>query len=179
MRALLGLARLVDALTDRFASFAKWALVAAAVISAGNAVVRYGFNWSSNALLEVQWYLFAAAVMLGAAKVLRLNEHVRVDVLYGQYPSRTKVLVDLGGLCLFLLPTTLVLAALSWPLFAGQYVSGEMSSQAGGLIRWPVALMLPLGLALLSLQGVAEVIKRVAWLRHEHEMDTHYDRPLQ
>ncbi len=179
MKHLLAFARLVDALNDRFAWIAKWAVVAACFISAGNAMVRYGLDWSSNALLEVQWYLFAACVMFGAGKVLRLNEHVRVDVLYGQYPSRAKVLFDLCGLLFFLLPATVLISVLSWPLFHGQWVSGEMSSQAGGLIRWPVTLTVPLGMALVSLQGVAEVIKRVGWLLNVHDMDTHYDRPLQ
>lgn len=179
MQPLLSFAHAIDALNDRCAAIAKWAVVAACFISAGNAAVRYGFDYSSNAFLEVQWYLFAASVMLGAPQVLRLNEHVRVDVLYGLYPTRIKVLVDIAGLCLFLLPAALVVMVLAWPLVTGQYLSGEVSSQAGGLIRWPVTLTLPLGMALLSLQAVAEVIKRVGWLRHRYEMDTHYERPQQ
>jgi TRAP-type mannitol/chloroaromatic compound transport system permease small subunit len=179
MKTLLALAQGIDTANDFFAALAKWAVAAACFFSAGNALVRYGFDYSSNAFLEVQWYLFAACVMLGAPQVLRLNEHVRVDVLYGLYPSRSKVLVDLSGLCLFLLPTTLLVMVLSWPLVVDQFMSGERSSQAGGLIRWPVTATIPLGLALLSLQGVSEIIKRVGWLRHVHEMDTHYDRPLQ
>ena len=179
MKNLLTLARWIDAMNDRFAVIAKWSVICACFISAGNAAARYGLNLSSNAFLEIQWYLFAACVMLGAAQVLRLNEHVRVDVLYGRYSSRTKVLVDLCGLCLFLLPVTLLIMGLSWSLFMGQFLGGEMSSNAGGLIRWPVTLMLPLGLALLSLQGVSEIIKRLGWLMHVHEMDAQYDRPLQ
>jgi TRAP-type mannitol/chloroaromatic compound transport system permease small subunit len=179
MKALLGVAHAIDALNDRIAAVAKWAMVVACFICASNAVVRYGFNWSSNAFLEVQWYMFAACVMFGASKVLRLNEHVRVDVIYGLYSSRGKVFVDLTGLCLFLLPATILITYLSWPYFLGQWRSGEMSSQAGGLIRWPVTLCLPLGAALLTLQGLSEVIKRVGWLRHEYDMDTHYERPLQ
>lgn len=179
MKTLLALARWIDLLNDRFAALAKWAMVAACFISAANAAVRYGFDYSSNAFLEIQWYLFAACVMLGAPQVLRLNEHVRVDVLYGLYPSRGKVWVDLFGLALFLLPFAAMGAALSWPLVVSQYVNNEWSSQAGGLIRWPVTFMLPLGLALLVLQGLSEIIKRVGWLMHLHEMDTHYDRPLQ
>ena len=179
VKRLLELARLIDALNDRFASLATWSVLAACLISALNAVVRYGFNYSSNAYLEIQWYLFAACVMLGTAQVLRLNEHVRVDVLYGLYPSRTKVLIDLFGLCLFLLPVSLLIIYLSWPLLLSQFTSGERSNNAGGLIRWPVTLTLPLGMALLSLQGLSEVIKRIGWLTHQYEMDTHYERPLQ
>ena len=179
MKALLTLARWIDALTDRFATVATWAVLAACLISAANAVVRYGFDYSSNAYLEIQWYLFAACVMFGTSQVLRLNEHVRVDVVYGQYPTRGKVLVDLFGLCLFLLPVTMLVMYLSWPLLVGQFHTGERSSNAGGLIRWPVTLTLPLGMALLSLQGLSEIIKRVGWLLGVHEMDTHYERPLQ
>jgi TRAP-type mannitol/chloroaromatic compound transport system permease small subunit len=179
MNFLLRLAHAIDALTDATAFLAKWTVLAACLISAGNAAVRYGFNISSNAFLEIQWYLFAAGVMLGAAQVLRLNEHVRVDVLYGRYPTRMKVWVDLLGLALFLLPVMAVLAWLSWPMFERMYVSGEMSSNAGGLIRWPVMLLIPLGFFLLILQGLSEMIKRAGWLNHRYEMDTHYERPLQ
>ncbi len=179
MKRLLTLSRWIDALNDRLATVATWAVMAACLISAANAVIRYGFDHSSNAYLEIQWYLFAVCVMLGTAQVLRLNEHVRVDVLYGMYPSRTKVLIDLFGLCFFLLPVTLLVLYLSWPLLVQQFFSGERSSNAGGLIRWPVTLTLPLGMAMLSLQGVSEIIKRVGWLTRQYEMATHYERPLQ
>lgn len=179
MNALFAFARAVDWLTDRFGSFAKWAVFLSCFISAGNAVVRYALDISSNAMLEVQWYMFAACVMLGAAQVLRLNEHVRVDVLYGRYNGRTQVLIDLFGLLFFLLPVMLLMVYLSTPLFIKWYESGEMSSQAGGLIRWPAMLMLPLGFALMTLQGVAEVIKRIGWLMHKYDLDIHYERPLQ
>lgn len=179
MKALLALAQGIDGVNDFFAVLAKWAVAAACFISATNALVRYGFDYSSNAFLEVQWYLFAACVMLGAPQVLRLNEHVRVDVVYGSVPSRGKVYIDLAGLCLFLMPMAVLVMVLSWPLVVDQFHSGERSNNAGGLIRWPVTAMMPLGLALLSLQGVSEIIKRIGWLKHVHEMDTHYDRPLQ
>jgi len=179
VKNLLILSRWIDAFNDRFATLATWAVMAACLISAANAFVRYGFDYSSNAYLEVQWYLFAATVMFGSAQVLRLNEHVRVDVLYGLYPSRTKVFIDLFGLCVFLLPVTLLVMYLAWPLLVHQFVSGERSSTAGGLIRWPVTLTLPLGMALISLQGLSEIIKRVGWLMHLVDMDTHYERPLQ
>jgi TRAP-type mannitol/chloroaromatic compound transport system permease small subunit len=176
---LLKWTRWVDWLTDRFGVIAKWAVLASCFISAGNALIRYMLSESSNAWLEIQWYLFAACVMLGASQVLRVNEHVRVDVFYGRLSGRGKVLVDLFGLIVFLLPVMALMLYYSWPLFLRMYETGEMSNSAGGLIRWPVMLTLPLGFALMLLQGVAEVIKRIAWLMHRHEMDTHYERPLQ
>ncbi len=179
MSFLLKCMHLIDGLTDRFASIAKWAVFASCFISAGNAVVRYVFNYSSNAFLEIQWYLFAGCVMLGASQVLRVNEHVRVDVIYGRYSGRTQALVDLVGLLFFLMPSMLVMLYYSWPLFASMYASGEMSSNAGGLIRWPAMLMLPLGFTLLLLQGTSEIIKRMAWLAHKYDADFHYERPLQ
>lgn len=179
MNALFAFARAVDWLTDRFGAIAKWAVFLSCFISAGNAVVRYALDISSNAFLEVQWYMFAACVMLGAAQVLRLNEHVRVDVLYGRYNGKTQVLIDLFGLLFFLLPVMVLMVYLSTPLFIKWYQSGEMSSQAGGLIRWPAMLTLPLGFVLMTLQGVAEVIKRIGWLMHKYDLDIHYERPLQ
>jgi TRAP-type mannitol/chloroaromatic compound transport system permease small subunit len=179
MKRLLALARLIDALTDAFAAIAKWAILAACAISTSNAVVRYSMDYSSNAFLEIQWYLFAICVMFGAAQVLRVNEHVRVDIFYGMYPTRSKVVIDLLGLCLFLLPMTLFIAYSSLPVLLKMIASQEMSSNAGGLIRWPAMLTIPLGMGLVALQGVAEIIKRVGWLMHVHDMDTHYERPLQ
>jgi len=202
MDALLAFARRIDSLNDRFGKFAAWAVLLSCFISAANAIVRYGLDYSSNSFLEIQWYLFAACVMLGAAQVLRLNEHVRVDLVYSRLTGHGKVYVDLFGLVVFLLPVMVYLAWLSWGFFfvklstgmaPGDSVasmgfmayttklltSGELSSNAGGLIRWPAALVLPLGFALVSLQGLSEVVKRVAWLAHKFEMDTHYERPLQ
>ena len=179
MNGLLSIAKLIDSLNDRFAVLAKWAVLLSCLISAANAAVRYIADYSSNAFLEIQWYLFAACVMLGAAQVLRVNEHVRVDVLYGRFSGRGQALIDLAGLCLFLMPAMVVMLYFSWPLFIKMYLSGEMSSNAGGLIRWPAMLMLPLGFSLLLLQGVSEIIKRVAWLAHKYEADFHYERPLQ
>lgn len=202
MNALLSLARRIDSLNDRFGKLAAWAVLLSCFISAANAIVRYGLDYSSNAFLEIQWYLFAACVMLGAAQVLRLNEHVRVDLVYSRLTGQKKVYVDLFGLVVFLLPVMSYLAWLSWGLFmvklttgmspgdsitslgvagytAKLLTSGEVSSNAGGLIRWPAMAVLPLGFALVTLQGLAEVIKRVAWLTHHYDMDTHYERPLQ
>ena len=179
MNALLKLSKLIDALNDRFAEIAKWAVLASCAISAGNALMRYLVNYSSNSWLEIQWYLFGACVMLGAAQVLRLNEHVRVDVVYGQYSGRAQALVDLAGLLLFLMPVMVLMIYFSWPLFMQMYTSGEMSGNSGGLIRWPAMLLLPLGFSLVLLQGVSEAIKRVAWLGHRYDGDFLYERPLQ
>lgn len=179
MNALLAFSRGIDWLTDRFGTLAAWAVLLSCAISAGNAAIRYAFNLSSNAWLEIQWYLFAVCVMFGAAQVLRFNEHVRVDVIYGSRQARTKVLVDLFGLLFFLLP---VMGAMVWyalPLFLKMLASGEVSGNAGGLIRWPAMLTLPLGFGLVLLQGVSETLKRVAWLAGRLEMSTHYERPLQ
>ena len=179
MTQLLVLARLIDRVSDFFAVFAKWAVLLCSLISAGNALMRYTFSYSSNGWLEIQWYLFAACVMLGAAQVLRVNEHVRVDVIYGTLKSKSRVWIDLFGLTFFLMPAMILFAYLSWPLFVGMYVSGEISGNAVGLIRWPVMMLLPLGFALMALQGVAELIKRVGWLMGVHQMDLTYERPLQ
>lgn len=179
MKTLLGLCRLVDVLSDCFGQLAKWAIFAACAISAGNAASRYLFDYSSNAWLEIQWYLFAAGVMLGAPRVYRLNEHVRVDLFYGRLSNRGKACVDLLGLVVFLLPVMGLLAWLSAPLFLDMVRTHETSSNAGGLVRWPAMLMLPLGFALMFVQGLAEVTKRIAWLMGRYDMPLQYERPLQ
>ena len=179
MRALLKLSLAVDWVSERIGYAAALAVLLTALISAGNAFVRYLFDISSNGWLEIQWYLFAGIVMLGAPVVLRLNEHVRVDLIYGRLKGNAPVYVDLFGLIVFLLPVMSLLAYLSWPLLVKMYVSHEMSNNAGGLIRWPAMAMLPLGFGLIVLQALSEIIKRVAYLMHLHEMDTHYERPLQ
>lgn len=179
MNALLAFARLIDSITDKFGAVAKWAVIASCFISAANAIVRYTFDYSSNGFLEIQWYLFAACVMFGAAQVLRVNEHVRVDVLYGLYKGKTQVLIDIFGLIFFLLPVMAAMLYFSWPMFVGMYNSGEMSSNSGGLVRWPAMLTLPLGFSLMILQGLAEIIKRVGWLLGKYDMDIHYERPVQ
>ncbi len=179
MKPLLTLSRAIDWLTDMFGGFAKWAVILSCFISALNAVIRYSFDYSSNGWLEIQWYLFAACVMLGASQVLRVNEHVRVDVLYGMWSARAKVWIDLFGLVFFLMPVMALMLYYAFPLFVRMYETHEMSNNAGGLIRWPAMLMLPLGFALMLLQGLSEIIKRVGWLTHTYEMDLHYERPLQ
>jgi TRAP-type mannitol/chloroaromatic compound transport system permease small subunit len=176
---LLKFALGVDRISEQFGHVAAFGVLAAAVISAGNAFIRYGFDVSSNGWLEIQWYLFAATVMLGAPLVLKLNEHVRVDLFYGKLKKNAPVYVDLFGLVLFLLPVMGMLAWLSFPLFLKMFVTNEMSSNAGGLIRWPAMLLLPLGFGWMFLQGLSEIIKRVAYLQGKFEMNTHYEKPVQ
>ena len=179
MSALLKFSLWMDWISSQLGKVAAFTVLAAALISAGNAFVRFGLNTSSNGWLEIQWYLFAATVMLGAPVVLKLNEHVRVDIIYGKLKGNGPVYVDLFGLLCFLLPVMGLIAYLSWPLFYGMLRSGEMSGNSGGLIRWPVMMLLPLGFALMFLQGVSEVIKRVAYLKGLIQMDTHYEKPVQ
>ena len=179
MSALLKLALGIDWISDRVSKLATWAVLISALICAGNAFIRYGVDMSSNAWLEIQWYLFAVIVMFGAPYVLQKNEHVRVDLIYGKLKGNGPVYVDLFGLLFFLLPVIGLLAWLSAPYFYRVYVSNEMSNNAGGLIRWPVVLTMPVGFGLLWLQGVAEVIKRVAYLQGSYAMDTHYEKPVQ
>ena len=179
MSFLLKLALAMDGLSRKFGLLASWTVLLAALISAGNAFVRYGIGWSSNAMLEIQWYLFAYMVLVGAPNVLKLNEHVRVDLIYGKLKGRGPVYVDLFGLVFFLLPVMAFLCYLCWGYFLGIYTSGEMSQNAGGLIRWPATLAMPLGFALVFLQGLSEIIKRIAYLQGRYQMDTHYEKPLQ
>jgi len=179
MKPFLPVAHAIDKLNDGFAWIAEWAVLLSCLISAGNAIIRYGLSVGSNAWLEIQWYMFAAAVMFGASQVLRVNEHVRVDLLYARYSTHGKVYVDLFGLVFFMMPVLFAMLYFSWPMFLDRWHTGEMSQSAGGLIRWPVVLTMPVGFALLVLQAISEIIKRVAWLRHEYDMDTHYERPLQ
>ncbi len=179
MSKLLKFALGVDRISEQFGHLAAFTVLAAALISAGNAFIRYGFDISSNGWLEIQWYLFAVTVMLGAPLVLKLNEHVRVDIFYGKLKGNGPVYIDLFGLILFLLPVMVTLVWLSFPLFLKMYLTNEMSSNAGGLIRWPAMMLLPLGFAWMLLQGLSEIIKRVAYLQGKYEMDTHYEKPVQ
>ena len=179
MSKLLKFALGIDWVSERFGAVGAFTVMAAALISAGNAFIRYGFDMSSNGWLEIQWYLFAATVMLGAPLVLKLNEHVRVDLFYGKLKGRGPIYVDLFGLVVFLMPVMLLLAYLSFPLFIKMYVTQEMSSNAGGLVRWPAMLLLPLGFTWMCMQGISEIIKRVAYLQGKFEMNTHYEKPVQ
>jgi TRAP-type mannitol/chloroaromatic compound transport system permease small subunit len=167
MGPLLLLSRGIDRLNRWVGVLASIAVLASCAISAGNAFVRYGLSASSNAWLEVQWYLFAAMVMLGGAYTLYRNEHVRVDLLFSMYAPRTRLWVDVFGFIVFMLPGVLLLAWMTWPFFLDSWARNEGSPNAGGLLRWPVKLLLPVGFALLALQGISELIKRIALLRGE------------
>ncbi len=179
MRAALASARAIDCINERLGRVAVWLVLIACLVSAANAISRYALDLSSNAWLEMQWYLFAGIVLLGAPHVLTTNGHVRVDIFYGRLSSRARALIDLLGLLVFLLPVTGVIAWMAWPFFLDAYHSSETSSNAGGLVRWPVKLLLPLGFFLLVLQGISEVIKRIAFLRGLITLDAHYEKPLQ
>ena len=179
MGALLGLSRAIDAVNARLGWVADWLVLLSCLISAGNAFSRYAFSISSNAWLEIQWYMFAALVMLGTSYTLKKNEHVRVDIVYANVSTRAQIGIDIFGFILFMLPATVIMAYLSWPVFHNSWAQGEISSNAGGLLRWPVKIFLPLGFALLTLQGVSELIKRIAMLTGHMKADLHYERPLQ
>jgi len=179
MKFLLSLAHRIDWLNEKVGHLATWAVLVSCMVSAINALVRYGLDTSSNAWLELQWYLFAVTVMLGASHVLKVNEHVRVDVVYGSRSGTTKAAIDLFGCIFFLMPACVLMTWMSWPWFLDAYVHSEMSGNAGGLIRWPVKILVPMGFFLLGLQGISEIIKRIAFLGGSYAMDTHYERPLQ
>ncbi len=179
MKGLLSFAHTVDWINERVGRIAVWAMFISCMVSAGNATIRYLVSMSSNAWLELQWYLFGATVLLGAPFVLKVNEHVRVDVIYSRLSSRQQASVDLFGLIFFLMPAALLIAWMAWPWFVTSFTENEMSSNAGGLVRWPIKMVIPIGFALLALQGVAEIIKRIAFLRGEYTMDLQYERPLQ
>lgn len=164
MSFLLKLSRLIDALTNRIGQLAMWCVLATTLISAGNAIVRKLFDTSSNAFLEIQWYLFAAVFMLGSGYAFLRNAHVRIDFISSKFSARGRNWVDIGGIVLFVFPLCYMMATLGWPLFMNALNSGEMSSNAGGLIRWPVYALIPAGFALLALQSTSELIKRIAFL---------------
>lgn len=164
MGTLLKFSNLIDALTRLFGKAIIWLILAATLISAANAIARKAFNISSNAFLEIQWYLYAAAFLLGAGFGFLQNVHVRIDVVANRFSARTRTCIDIGGIVLFLLPLCFFMIAFAWPIVARAWVTGEMSSNAGGLIRWPVYALVPAGFALLGLQGLSELIKRIAFL---------------
>ncbi|MBI3776484.1 MAG: TRAP transporter small permease subunit [Gammaproteobacteria bacterium] len=164
MRAALKFAHWIDALNERAGRSVYWLVLVTVVLSAGNAISRKGFNLSSNALLEIQWYLFAAVFLLSAGYTLKRNEHVRVDVISGRLSKRAHAWIDIFGGLLFLLPASAVVLYYSWPYFVNSFVSQEWSSNPQGLIIWPAKALIPAGFALLFLQGVAETIKRIGFL---------------
>ena len=170
MKFWTSIAKAIDAANESIGRSVLWLVGVATLISALNALARYGFGVSSNAWLEIQWYLFAAIVLLAAGYTLKHNGHVRIDVIYGRFSARTQAWIDLFGTLLFLLPLCGLMVWFAIPGFVDSFQSGEMSPDAGGLIRWPVRLLIPLGFALLALQGVAEIIKRIAFLRGEAKL---------
>ncbi len=164
MPFLLKISRLIDALTEFIGKAVMWFILATTLISAGNAIVRKLFDSSSNALLEIQWYLFAAVFMLGSGYAFLRNAHVRIDFISSKFSARGRNWVDILGILIFLFPLCYMMATLGWPLFERAWNTGEMSSNSGGLIRWPVYGLIPLGFFVLFVQGVSELIKRVAFL---------------
>ncbi|SFB20976.1 TRAP-type mannitol/chloroaromatic compound transport system, small permease component [Rhizobium sp. NFR07] len=179
MSLLLKFSGLVDRISEVLGKFSGYLVLACCLISAGNALIRYLLNYSSNGWLEIQWYLFGFVVLIGASHTLRLNEHVRVDLIYGSVSDRARLWIDAIGLVVFLIPACLYLAWLAWPFFSLSWQQGEMSSNAGGLIRWPIKLVIVTGFLLLALQGVSELIKRIAGLTGTLQVDTTYEKPLQ
>jgi len=200
--ALLGFTRAIDSMNERFGVIANWLVLLACLVSAGNAGVRYGINaflvlgqdfpflhalttgigWygnHANAFLEAQWYMFTGMVLLGGPYTLKVNEHVRVDLFYGMVSERARIWIDLLGTILFLLPICLILIYFTWPWFIESWQIDEQSSNAGGLTRWPVKLLLPVGFALMALQGVSELIKRIAALTGQYRLAYTYEKPLQ
>jgi TRAP-type mannitol/chloroaromatic compound transport system permease small subunit len=179
VKQLLKLSAAIDYINAQFGVIANWLVLLACLISAGNAASRYVFSESSNAWLEIQWYMFAGMVLLGGPYALKMNEHVRVDLFYGMASERTRLWIDIVGGFLFLLPMCVILVYFTWPWFVDSWQIGEQSSNAGGLIRWPVKLALPVGFALMALQGVSEIIKRIAALEHVIDEKFEYEKPLQ
>jgi len=203
VNGLLTISRAIDAINQRFGYVANYLVLFAALLSAANAAFRYGLNglislsrefhflsgiqtliaWysnNSNAFLEAQWYMFAGMVLFGAAWTLKVNEHVRIDLIYGWVSERARVWIDLLGGIFFLLPMCLVLTYVTWPWFVDAWYSGEVSTNAGGLIRWPVKLALPIGFGLVALQGVSEIIKCVAALTIPgYKREYAYEKPMQ
>ena len=202
MRALLKASGVIDAINDRFGVIANWLVLFACLVSAGNAFVRYGLNTmlalhqkfpflpglesfivaygnNANSFLEAQWYMFAAMVLLGAAYTFKVNEHVRVDLIYGSVSDQTRIKIDIFGIIFFLLPMCVILIYFTWPWFLESFRTSEGSSNAGGLIRWPVKLVLPVGFTLMLLQGLSELVKRIAALQSHASLQYQYEKPLQ
>jgi TRAP-type mannitol/chloroaromatic compound transport system permease small subunit len=176
---LLRFSQAIDWLNARLGYFANAMILLSCAVSAVNAMSRYAFDISSNAWLEVQWYMFSVVVMLGAAYTLQKNEHVRVDLFYMQLSERGQHWIDLIGTILFLLPACILFTWLSWPFFYQSFLINEASNNAGGLLRWPVKLLMPLGFILLAAQGVSQLIKHTAALMGYQVVGSKYERPQQ
>ncbi|MGY3697704.1 TRAP transporter small permease subunit [Bradyrhizobium sp. ma5] len=179
MRPMLALSQAIDRLNEKIGYVCNLLVLLACLVSAGNAMIRYAFSYSSNGWLEAQWYMFAILVMFGASYTFKRNEHVRVEILYLMLSERGQLWLDLIGTLFFLIPSCLLLAYLSWPFFHQAYAVGEMSGNAGGLLRWPIKFVIPSGFVMLALQGVSEVIKRIAALQGYVTIDAKYERPTQ
>ncbi len=164
MSILLKLSGLIDATNESIGKLVSWLILAMALVSSGNALFRYVFKSSSNGWFELQWYLFSAVFLLCAGYTLLKNEHIRIDVVLSRFSKRTQAWVDVFGFIVFLFPMAILILILSWPIFMNAYTHHEMSSDVGGLIRWPAKLLIPVGFFLLTLQGVSELIKRIAFL---------------
>ena len=179
MRPLLAVSTAIDQLNEKIGYVCNLLVLLSCLVSAGNAMIRYAFDYSSNGWLEAQWYMFAILVMFGASYTFKKNEHVRVEIFYLFLSERGQLWLDMIGTLFFLIPSCLLLAYLSWPFFMQSYSVGEMSGNAGGLIRWPIKFVIPSGFVMLALQGVSEVIKRTAALTGEVTIDAKYERPTQ
>lgn len=164
MEGLLKLSKFIDALSERIGASLIWLVLAAVLISTVNAIARKAFDVGSNAFLEIQWYLFSAIFLLGAGYTMLRQGHVKIDVILGRFSKRTQIKVEIFGILVFLMPFVIQVIRLVWPLVTQAYTSGEMSENAGGLIRWPVYALIPAGFALLGLQGLSELIKRIGFL---------------
>jgi len=165
MNSLLSLSKGIDRISEWIGRWVAWLVLLAVLISAGNASMRKAFNMSSNGFLEIQWYLFAAVFLLASGYTLMRQEHVKIDVISGRFSKRTQIWIDIVGICVFLLPFTAMIIKLAMPLVVNAYITQEVSSNAGGLIRWPVFALLPAGMLLLAMQAVSELIKRIAFLQ--------------
>jgi TRAP-type mannitol/chloroaromatic compound transport system permease small subunit len=179
MRPLLAVSNAIDQLNEKIGNICNLLVLLACLVSAGNAMIRYAFGYSSNGWLELQWYMFAVLVMFGASYTFKRNEHVRVEIFYLMLSERGQLWLDMIGTLFFMIPACLLLAYLSWPFFMQAYSVGEMSGNAGGLVRWPIKFVIPAGFVMLALQGASEVIKRIAALRGEATIDAKYERPTQ
>src|SRR6201999_1898997 len=179
MRPLLAISTAIAQLTEKVGYICNFLILLACLVSAGNAMIRYAFSYSSNGWLEMQWYMFAIIVMFGASYTFKKNEHVRVEILYLMLSERGQLWLDMIGTLCFLIPSCLLLAYLSWPFFMQAYAVGEISSNAGGLVRWPIKAVVPIGFVFLALQGVSEVIKRISALKGYVMIDAKYERPVQ
>ena len=165
MNALLKLSQLIDSITEFVGKSIIWVVLVVTLISCGNAIMRYTINYSSNAFLEIQWYLFAVIFLFGAGYTLKKNEHVRIDLIAGKFSKRGQAMIDIFGIIFFLMPMAIAIMWMSWPIFLLALKTNEMSSNAGGLILWPARLMVPVGFFLLVMQGVSELIKKVGFLQ--------------